>query len=138
MAELYVLTWFHREPRDREAYRTGWTKGLRAYLSEAEALDGLELVVERAKALAGEGETATDARDRDLGASSAEVMAYTLSGPPTLELLASVISSPPRGDPAQAWDPLGQPGARWWSSARMVRHWWGGLERVRADRPCQE
>ena len=127
--DLYVVTWFRREPlavsRARSRWGTGWARGIAAFTTEASARAELER--QRAEGLEHAGEGEPKRRVDHLGASSAELVAYTLAGPPTLELLAAVVSSPPRGDPGGTWDPLSQ-ASGWWSSARVVASWWGGTE----------
>jgi len=127
---LYVLTWFHRQPVDPAGVRSRWSKGLFATPDRAHALESLEARVELARAHAGEGEP--KARLDQLRASTAEVSAYQVEGPLTLDLLAEVVSSPPGGDPlSQA--------STWWSSARVVKAWWGGTDpetRKGSGTPC--
>lgn len=118
---LYVATWFHRGG-------TGWTRGIAAFTTEAEAVAELERHVLEGRALAGEDEREADRVAQDLKCSTAEVVAYTLRRRRlTLEVLAEVVTRPPRGDAMAAFDPLAGAGT-WWSSARVVRAWWGGTD----------
>lgn len=130
---LYVVTWFRREPlADAPRYGTGWAQGIAAFTTEAEASAAFDLQVGLGRLHAGEGHQRR--RLEDLGASSADLVAYTLAGPPTLELLAAVVSSPPRGDTLARLDPLAG-ASSWWASAHLARSWWGGTDpEARASR----
>lgn len=130
MATLYVLSWFHRLPRSSPR-DTGWGGALQAYASRHQADVATRQRIELAQEMAGHGEREGQ-RVHDLRASRVELVAYELVTAPSLELLAAVISSPPRGDALHLGpDPLGQSGS-WWTEARMITAWWGGLE-VRED-----
>ena len=132
--DLYVVTWHRRKPLDAtgDRWATGWTRGIAAFTEREPAVAELERQVLEARANAGEGRKAR--RAVELGASSGDLVAYTLTGPPSLELLAQVITNPPRGDELHHGDPLAQAGT-WWSSARVIRSWWGGSD-LSPSTPC--
>ena len=124
---LYVVTWFRRGAAQANGPAASrWDHGLRAFVDPADAHVELQAQIRAAQACAGSGD-----RSRvplDLGCSHAELTSYTLARAPDLELVAQVITSPPRGDLCHRLDPLAGSGT-WWITATVIVAWWGGSEK---------
>lgn len=117
---LWLLTWFHREPRPARgkpgySSSTGWTRGRRALLAEGEALAAFDEHLVAATELA-EGPT-------EWACSFVELHRVVPADRPLLELLAAVLEAP--------HDPHLDRGA-WWAELALVRAWHGVSD---PDRP---
>lgn len=123
MASLYVVTWFRRRAKRPIRYDTGWDRGSAAFLELAEALAEARRQEDLARELAGQGRDRDEDRANDLAISHVHATAYTLAGPPSLELLVGLVNHPPENEPTMT-------GGDWWDGAKVIRDW-SGLSEAR-------